>query len=327
MASRVELAYGKSRSGKSTWAIALAEHFWVKKGLKTRIYIGDGGSETYESSGLIDEGVIELCQYNIRNNPFATLQFMCEGAWPVDVADPKSKLVSWTPEQIAKEYGLFVYEGLSVAADYMMGDKTGGLADRASKGEKIGQDSPYILSEDGLKFGGNPPSHFGFTQRRIIDLIERTRALPLPFVLWTAHERKSEDYDTRETEFGPDVAGKALTTKIGAYFGNSIHLHPAGKKIKKKDPVTGKDVEQLETEFRAYTRTHYDPDGVTTVKFYANNRMPKEFANDMPEYLAPADPIRFYTILEDAKGKKRKLLADQRILEEKKNAEKEAIKA
>lgn len=313
MANRLDLVYGRSRAGKSTWVIDLATHLYTQKGLKTRIYLGDGGYETYASSGLIEEGVLEVWQYNNRDNPFATLQFGCEGYWPQNVEDPKSKLVAPDPLILTNLYGLVVYEGLSVAADYMMGDKVGGLSNRAAKGEKIGQDSPFVVTEDGLKFGGNPPSHFGFVQRRIVDLIERTRALPVPFVLWTAHERKSEDYETRETEFGPDIAGKALTTKIGAYFGNTIHLHKAHKKGKRRDPVTQKEIDTTEEQFRAYTRTHFDPDGQTAVKYYANNRMPKVFSGDMPEYIEGADPIKFYTILENGKVKMQQLLRDQRL--------------
>lgn len=307
MASRLELVYGKSQAGKTTWYLSLIEHYFVKRGLKSRIYLGDGGGETIYNSGLVEEGIVEVWEYNKRDNPFSTLQLATEGYWPVDISDPQSKL-----EQCKnfEDYGIFVFEGLSVGADYMMGDKKGGLSERAARGEKIGQDTPYIVMEEGLKFGGNPPSHFGFVQRRMVDLIERSRAIPVPFVQWTAHERKAEDNELRGTfEFGPDVCGQALTGKIGAYFGNTIHMCVADKKEKKKDQLTGKEIEVIVQEHRAYTRRHSDPNGNTSIKYYGNNRMPKEFANEMPEYLHPADPVRFYQLLEVAKEKKRELLS------------------
>lgn len=314
MANRVELVYGNSQSGKSTWGLQLAEHLYVKKGLKTRWYLGDGGGATIEDSGLVDEGIIELVQFNLRDDPFATMQFCCDGFWPQDPRDPKSKL---EPTKDFSPYGMMVFEGLSVGCDYMMGDSKGGLADRAAKGEKIGQDTPYIVSEGGLKFGGNPPSHYGFTQRRIISLIERTRALPVPFVLWTAHQRKAEDSDLKGVyEFGPDCAGQALTSKIGAYFGNTIHMHQVTVKVKAKDPLTNKDIEVLKIERRAYTRKHVDPEGNTSIKYYANSRMPREYISDMPEYLSPPDAVQFYTLLETAKNKKRQMLKDMREREE-----------
>lgn len=309
MATRLDLVYGNSQAGKTTWALQIAEHLYVKKGLKTRWYLGDGGGDTLLNSGLVDEGIVEVMQFNLRDNPFATMQFCCDGFWPQDPQNPKSKMLPTKPDDMRK-YGQFVYEGLSVGCDYMMGDQPGGLADRAAKGEKIGQDTPYIVNEDGLKFGGNPPSHYGFTQRRLISLIERSRALPLPFVMWTAHQRKAEDGDLKGIyEFGPDCAGQALTSKIGAYFGNTIHMHQVTVKKKAKDALTGKDIEVLAIERRAYTRKHADPEGQTGIKYYANNRMPAELANQMPEYLCPPDAVKFYQILEAAKNERIKTLA------------------
>lgn len=302
MASRVELVYGRSGSGKSTWCIKLARHFYQTKGLKTRLYIGDGGLETYESSGLIEAGVMEVLQYNNRKEPILTCQRICEGYWPKDPNDPNSPLIKPDFEQLRANYGLYIFEGLTAMADHMMSDKEGGMAWRAARGEKIGQDTPFVIMEGGEKFGGNPPSHFGFVQRKIEDNIERTRALP-GWVQWTAHERKAEDYDTKDTEFGPDICGKALTTKIGARFGNSIHLHPAMKTIKQKDEVTGKMVDHEIVDYRAYTRKHFDPMQKSYVMYYANNRMPDTFRDEMPEFLSPPDPVRFYQILETAKKK------------------------
>jgi hypothetical protein len=299
MATRLDLCYGNSQAGKTTWGLQIAEHLYVKKGLKTRWYLGDGGGETIYSSGLVDEGIVEVLQFNLRPQPFATMQLCCDGYWPKNVNDPASKLekvVDFTP------FGLFVYEGLSVGCDYMMGDQEGGLANRAAKGEKIGQDTPFVVMEDGLKFGGNPPSHYGFTQRRLLSLIERTRALPLPFVLWTAHQRKAEDSDLKGVyEFGPDCAGQALTSKIGGSFGNTIHMHQVTVKKKEKDALTGQQIDVLKIERRAYTRKHADPEGQTGIKYYANSRMPREFVDEMPEYLAPPDAVKFYQILESAK--------------------------
>lgn len=310
MATRVDLVYGNSQAGKTTWGIQIAEHLHLKKGLTTRWYLGDGGGETLYSSGLVDAGIIDVVQFNLRPNPFATMQKCCDGWWPEDSEDPKS------PLRETKDFshlGLLVFEGLSVGCDYMMGDMPGGLAERASKGEKIGQDSPYVVSEEGLRIGGNPPSHYGFTQRRLISLIERTRALPVPFVLWTAHMRKAEDADLKGVfEFGPDCAGQALTSKIGGYFGNTIHMHQVTVKKKVKDAMTGQTIDQLAIERRAYTRKHADPEGQTGIKYYANSRMPREYLDDMPEYLAPPDAVKFYQILESAKLKKVEDLAKAR---------------
>lgn len=290
-----DLVYGISGSGKTTWWLVMASAVYESTGKKTRWYLGDGGGTTINVSGM--EDFITVMQYNLWDNPLETTQKMCEGWWPKDVDDPKSKLMPTTADEWMG-IGLCVFEGLSVGADYIMGDRPGGMAHRMAKGEMLNNDASFRLKDGDLSFGGLARSHYGFTQRRILDIVERTRALPC-HVGWTAHERKVEDEEYRDTWIGPDVSGKALTTKIGASFGNTIHLHPV-KKIEKgkpdqKDPLTGKPVDRIIIDRRAYTRTHFDPEGTHFVKYYANTRFPPGTKVDdyMPEFMEP-DPITYY---------------------------------
>jgi hypothetical protein len=292
-ASRFDLIYGRSGTGKSTWCLNVAKHLYETSGKTTRWYIGDGGTGTIEDSGLVEAGVIELCQYNIRENPMATSQDVCRGLWPKDPDDPTSPMEFAIPEKV----GLFVIEGLSAMADYIMGSKVGGLAWRSAQGEKIGQDAPYKI-EDGLgrKFGGNPMSHFGVVQRYVKDFVDESRVLP-GMVLWTAHEKTATDRETQEKLIGPEVAGNALTARIGASFGNTIHLDQASKKLKTKDTTTGKDIDALVLEYRAYFTTHFDPEGISLMKYYANNRCATPAILPKTGYLTPPDPIAFYALL------------------------------
>jgi hypothetical protein len=93
-------------------------------------------------------------------------------------------------------------------------------------------------------------------------------------------------------------------------------MHQVATKRKVQDPLNpSKQVEVVQLERRAYTRKHLDPEGQSGIKYYANSRMPREFSNDMPEYLAPPDAIEFYTRLESAKNKKRQMLQDARAAE------------
>ncbi len=319
MAKRVDLVYGRSGSMKSTWIIKLAEWFWAKKGLKTRVYLGDGGYETYEGSGLVEEGIIEVMQYNLWDHPLETSQRICEGWWPKDPSIPGSPLQKVDLVELAKTHGMLAYEGLTVMSDYISGDREGGLSNQAGKSTRKlktnptagkdlggGLESPYAITDGDLTFGNVSESGVGFVQRRIMQLIEASRAFP-GWVQWTAHERLAEDRDTSVKEFGPDVIGKALTTKIGGSFGNTIHLHRVGKKKSVRDKITGKEVDELLVTHRAYTRTHYDPDQQSFVKYFANSRMPPEQASMMPEFIEPPDPIRFYNILEKAKQDQKKV--------------------
>ena len=296
MAYRTDLVYSKSGHGKSRWIIEMAKRVYKETGLITRVYLGDGGGETYYNSGLIEAGVLELFQFNVLPNPFETCRACAEGYWP----DEKGQLVA-TPDAVKAQIGQWAFEGLSVMGDYMMGDTEGGLAARAAKGEKIGQDSPINITDGKAKVGGNPPTHYNVVQRALEGIIERSRALP-GMVTWTAHERLVEGDKEFGNIIGPDCVGKAMMGKIGGKFGNTIHLDIAHKKEKKADPVTGKQIDVQVNEHRAYTSEHYDPDGITLVKYFANNRCPEvDGKNPMPHYLTPVDPVKFYQILATAK--------------------------
>ena len=293
-----DLVYGVSGSGKTTWYLRLALSIYETTGQKTRWYLGDGGGETIRVNDV--EDIIDVMSYNLWDHPLEVTQKICEGWWPQDPNEPNSKLLPTSRDEFEK-YGLFVYEGLTVMADYIMGDRAGGLANRMAKGEMLNNDASFKLKDGELTFGGNARTHYGFTQRRIVDCIERTRALPV-HVGWSAHERKVEDEDYKEVWIGPDVAGRLLTTKIGASFGNTIHLQGVKGGSKQKDPVTGRMVDSLMVERRAYLRTHYDPEGQHFVKYYANTRLPIGIV-DFPEWIPP-DPVDYYRRLTETKGSK-----------------------
>ena len=315
MAKRVDLVYGRSGSGKTTWCMQLAEAIYEKHGLKTRWFVGDGGFETVENAGLVEAGIVEPLFYSLRAHPLETSQRVTEGWWPVDPKDPDSPWVKPDYATLEKQYGFWVFEGLAPMANYLMGNKEGGLSALAAQGlmekRKLGDkagiggglDSPYIVKDGEQVYGGVSMSGFGFAQRRILDLVERCRILP-GWVYWTSWERSigADDNDDRpEPMTGPEVAGKALTSTIGASFGNTIHMHLASRVMKEKDKTTGNQVERVVVEHRAYTRPHYDPDQKTFVKYYANNRMPLSQRELMPEYLCPANPLEFYRLLEEGK--------------------------
>jgi hypothetical protein len=304
-----DLVYGVSGSGKTTWWLQMAKAVYAATGKKTRWYLGDGGGATIHVSGvtagaMTDDEIgpvpyVEIMNFNLWDHPLETTQRICEGYWPQDVNTPNSKLLPTSNDELA-EIGLFVFEGLSVMSDYIMGDKIGGLANRMSKGEMLNSDASFKLKDGELTFGGNARTHYGFTQRRMLDLVERTRALPA-HVGFTAHERKSEDDDTRQSWIGPDVCGNVLTVKIGASFGNTIHLMPVRKVEKALDPVTKKQVESITMERRAYTRAHYDPEGTHFTRYFANTRLAPELPKDfLPEWMEP-NPVAYYRKLQEAR--------------------------
>lgn len=252
-----------------------------------------GGEETIYSaidSGQLPEEAVDLFDYSDKPHAGEVLQLCAEGYWP------SVTLTSKLEKEIPKDIGLFIFEGLNGMSNALMNE----LANLAANGlGKFGQDTPIQYASGALKEGGNPPSHFGIVQRKILRLIEDTRRLP-GWVIFTAHESDGEDKEGGEKLIGPAVAGKALTTKIGGSFGNTIHLDSASKKTEVKDPVTQKMVSQVTFERRAYFTEHYDPDGLTLKKYFANNRAFNPAALPPCGYLTPPDPIRFYELLKGA---------------------------
>lgn len=302
MAIRIDSLYGQSGTGKSEALAAVIESVYESDGLTSRVIIGDGSKATYIDRGLVDAKVVEIVDFSLRDWPLTTFAQLCEGYWPADVNDPLSPLLKPKPDAL-KRMGVFGVEGLSVGSVYIMGDNKGGLAEQASRGIKIGQDSPVnardILydshgkpiegSGPGTTFGGNPPAHFGFAQRRMLSNIERTKAFP-NIVIWTAHERSTQDKISGEKLVGPEAAGEAITSNLPRVFNNTLHFVTASKaKDKKKDDHTEKMVAELDVEYRIYTRDHFHPDGNTFVKYKAVTRGVSE-SQGMPLYLSSETP-------------------------------------
>lgn len=317
---RIELYYGESGSGKSTAALEIAKFMWRTKKLKTVAYVGDGSRATYDDSGLVDAGIIEVVEFGGFDWPQTVLDWVVSGYKLNPTPAPgKPTMVPRTAEELAG-IGLVIIEGLSVGAMYLMGDRLGGYAQRSGVGEKIGQDSPITIKdkvEGGVTVGGNPLSHYSVAQRRMITYVEKSKSLPVPWVIWTAHERASENKESGEKLIGPEVAGKALTASISRLFNNTLHFTTAARKQKVKDAYTEKSVDTLDTDFRLYTRDHFDPDGVSFVKYKAVTRCP--IPSMIPDYLSGEAPgeniLAFYRLLADARAKNLALLTEETAAE------------
>lgn len=335
MAKRIECYYGQSGTGKSEALASVIEQIYVQDGLTSRVIVGDGSKATYIDRGLVDAGVVQIVDFSIRDWPSTTFQRLTEGWWPADVDDPKSPLLAPKPDDLGK-LGVFGVEGLSVGANYLMGDNIGGLAERAGKGIKVGQDSPVrlvdanydpknpnkILEGPGTEFGGNAPAHYGFVQRRLLANIERTKVFP-NIVIWTAHERSTQDKISGEKLVGPEAAGEAITANLPRVFNNTLHFVTASrKKEKAKDAHTDAMVIDLETEFRVYTRDHFHPDGTSFVKYKAVTRggLPafdaKTAPHGLPEYFTHPIPgqsvLEFYQKIANVRGNRIEQLAARR---------------
>jgi hypothetical protein len=290
----------------------LAAHLHKTTGQTTRLYVADNLA-TVEDQGLIEDGIVEAMPFMNRKFPLTITKRIGEGYWPKNLATPATDASDLVPfdKSAPENVGMIVYEGLSFAADYIMGAQEGGLASRAAKGEDLGPAAAVRVSEGTESFGSNGMAHYMLTQSRIKEILRTSKDLAQThnrIVLWTAHERAAEDKDDgNEKIIGPEAGGKALTAKIGASFDYVVHLTTATKKVKVADPTTGKQVEQLVLERRAYNRDHADPDGTVFVKYLANVRCPLVGGkNPMPEFITPPSPLKMFGILTEAKAALRK---------------------
>lgn len=286
--NRLELFYGPSGCGKSTAAAAVAAQYYKATQKPWRVLIGDGSLATYEDSGLVDMGVVQICEYSFRPWPQTVIQRLLEGWWLKDPSDPQSELVEPPKTQDwFSNLGGYIIEGGAMISQYLMGDVQGGLRYQSARGVKIGQDAPMKLvdteyTEQGLPikgkgpgtaFGGNPISHFNYVQQRMFNFIEASKALP-GMKIWTTHEAAAEDKISGDKIIGPEIAGQAMTKHVSRQFNNTFHFHTAAAKAKEKDDHTGKDVNVLDSEYRIYTRDHYHADGAMMTRYRAVTRWP-----------------------------------------------------
>lgn len=313
--------YGGPGTAKSESCARLVEHVYKTTGKTARVVVGDGSGLTYEH--LEQANIASICDFGTRPWPQDTMQKLSSGYWPRPGTGELVPLGFKLPapewpggfiwENTLENVGVYIFEGMSVAGAYIMGNVQGGLAERAGRGEKIGQDSPIRIIEGvvdprtgkveggpGTAFGGNPPSHYNVAQRTILECLQRSKGLPVDYVLWTAHEadNNAEKDINKESIVGPEVVGKALTGSIQRNFNNTLHCVTVSKKIKKADSLTQKQVDDLISEYRIYTTDHYSANGVTTVKFKACTRGGD---SSVPQYLVSKEPgdalLQYYQML------------------------------
>lgn len=326
-----DLWYGFSHKGKSYAMVQLIKRLYSLTKKKSRIYIGDGGVETYYNSGLIEAGILELVEYQDRDYPFSVIDAMVDLWMPENPADPKSKWLPPPKDNLASTHALVAFEGLAVMGKYLHGNIKGGLAYRHARGERIGKDvskdEPLLIVDETLpgfseakKFGGTTVGHYMMSQPFLLSALRRSRKFP-GWVIWTSHPVEAADVTegAKAGEFGkisgkkivgPELIGKAYTPHLSREFGNTLHFDTATVVEKESDDVTKKQVGNISREYRIYTASHYDPDGNDVIEYLAGNR--SSVPAMMPDYLTNKDGgiVRFYEILKEAKDAELKALLD-----------------
>lgn len=289
--------YGASGSGKSEACARLIEDVYRTTGKKARVVIGDGSRLTYE--GLWRAGIVEFCEFTMQPWPASTLKRLAKGWWPA--GDSATGMLQPPGPELA-QIGVYIFEGLSVAAQYAMGHVEGGMAWRAARGEKTGPDASIrivdghtdqktgkVVEGPGEAYGTNGQAHYGFVQNLIQETVQESHRLNVDVVIWTAHEATNnpEKDLNKELIIGPEVIGKQLTASIPRIFGNTLHCCTVAKRTKQQDTFTGRAIDELDVEYRLYTRDHFSPSGATLTRYRAVTR---SVDGEFPQYLTSTAP-------------------------------------
>jgi hypothetical protein len=324
-----DAGYGDTHSGKSKAIEMLAGYLFERSGKKTRVYIGDGGGETYNSRGLVDDGVIELLDFSVYDYPQTVLKLMSDFYWLKDPKDPKSKLVA-PPANLSEQYGMMVYEGGTVIGNWLLSDVPGGFAWHAAQATGFGgiKDADELLTftdkfkgAEGIDSyqdqGINAPLHYAFSQKKILNAIRKTKQFP-GMVFWTFHPVEGPDKTSGgesgdmksgfkvkgKAIIGPDAGGRALASTIGKEFGNLLHFDQALVLEKEQDETTKKQITDYRREFRIYTRRHYDPNQDVMIEYVAGTR-----SAGVKDYYTSKEPgdslLQFYQAVKENREKER----------------------
>ena len=199
--------YSDTGEGKSfllgEYAIYL--HLLSEKKKRSIVYLSDkGGWKTIEPA--IALGAIQIVPH--EGNIFDWTNHIVKG----EVPDGKGKWTKPNPAEIA----MYAYEGATSIAEEMdlaiRNSHEGpgaGIGSAVSKSKVTATDTSVHLDK----------SHFGLMQTEVRDAIWQSQELP-GIVLWTFRARRVEasDTDTRSPILGPQVAGKAMTPDLPAWF-------------------------------------------------------------------------------------------------------------
>lgn len=321
----IDQYYGDTMSGKSQAIERLIRFLIEQTGKKARVYIGDGGEETYNSHGLVDDGMIEIMDFSGRPYPMTLLKLMVDLYFPKDPKDPTSKLVP-PPDDFFETHGIVVYEGGAVIGNWLLSDVPGGLAWHSANETHFGgvkddddelhyddQEMVKLYGDDYAAQGVASPKHFYIAQRKLLSAIRASKKFP-GRTIWTTHPVEAPDKTEGGSSdrygvikgkkiIGPDYAGKAMASLIGKEFGATLHFDTVTLAGKEKDETSKKQITTIEREYRIYTRRHYDPNQQVMVEYLAGNRC--AVPSMMPDHITSKEPgdaiLQFYQIMSNAR--------------------------
>jgi len=187
-----DLFYGDTHTGKSKAGESLADELIRRSNKKVRVHMFDGGGDTWNAHGWVDEGMIEIADFSHHHWPMTVIKLLAEYWWP----DVKTGKLAKPPVNLFDTHVMMVFEGGAAIGQYLMSDIPGGLAWQAATGtgfggvkdedDELSTTDEYKGAEGYEKQGSNSPRHSMIAQRKLLSMVRTARKFP-GNVLWTSH--------------------------------------------------------------------------------------------------------------------------------------------
>lgn len=277
--SNTTMLFGDSGTFKTTNLGFAARYLYEKTGKPVRLVT----AEQYRPiQAFIDIGIIHICHVGGGQNPLVDLRKLSYGFWPTVqpnrpglIMSPLAPGPDLTQHKrlLNERYSGYFIDGVDTILEMFM-------EDMRSKGRKISEEMVGMFTEEDEKFGASPKSHYGFTQMEGLRLIKAFGSLPVSRIIFTSHEAKGEESDTRAAIRGPALVGHAATDKVGKQVGNCIHAEIFSEPNQRVNVATKKSENTLDTTVRYYFQNHPDQK-FPGVVYKCKTRLPPERTPDL----------------------------------------------
>lgn len=243
---RIIMDYGDSGDGKSTRAHSFARYYFLRTGKPIVLVSAEDSSKTVFQD-LIDAGVVLPIFLISSTTPLSTYERIIEGDLPVpgeyeitkktvkrdgkDVVEEVKKQRWLKKEEIAGNYGAYIFEGVSTITENVL--------DYFRETGRFPREQNDGYSEGGKTFMAASQTAFGVAQGEGLKLVRNSAMLPVERVLWTSHESKGKDDDGNLIR-GPKLVGSAATNTMRKLVGILLHT------------------ERVDGEIRVYFENHAD---------------------------------------------------------------------
>jgi hypothetical protein len=217
---RTSIWYGDSGSTKTSQIYHFAKYIYAKTGKITRLISADGGGYApIQDGGLIDLGIVQVCELKTSAKYFADVHRLADGFWPtpdgVLNSSEQCRTKDWS------KIGVVAIEGITSISRGLLNYVSNY---RMPSGERAYK-SPFEIEEEGYEVAGTDRGHYGIVHTVLHELIVRKFSLlPVDYVIFTSLVGRGESKVNRESIYGPRAVGEALTSELPTWVQDCVHL-------------------------------------------------------------------------------------------------------